>query len=353
MRILVTPMDWGLGHAARCVPLIRELTRQGAEVILASSGPALDLLRRYFPELPAETLPAYGIRYPSENMVWNIARQLPQIGRTVGSEHRAVRRLVRKYQVDCILSDNRFGCFSSLTRNIFVTHQLSIRSPMLGGAFPIQGIIRYFNDFFIQRFDECWVPDVPGPDNLSGELSQSDLDMPLYHIGWQSVHRFLERPKRYRCVAVLSGPEPQRSKLETILRPQLAALGEPCLLVRGRIERANDAEKRGQLTIVPYLLGEELNEAMAAAELVVARSGYSTLMDLAVLRQKALLIPTPGQTEQIYLAERLAGEGRCVYQTQGEIDLISAVGRLQEIGPVDGAHTPSLLTERVEALLFR
>lgn len=353
MRILVTPMDWGLGHASRCVPLVRELTRQGAEVVLASSGPALDLLRRYFPQLPAEPLPAYGIRYPSENMIWNIARQLPRIGRTVRAEHRAVRRLVRKYEVDCIISDNRFGCFSSLTRNVFVTHQLSIRSPLLWGVFPTQGIIGYFNDFFIQRFDECWIPDVPGPDNLTGALSETRLKMPVHYIGWLSVHRALDLPRRYRCTVVLSGPEPQRSRLEAILRPQLAVLGEPCLLVRGRIEGKNDVEKRGLLTIVPYLLGAELNEAMAAADLVVARSGYSTLMDLAVMRQKALLIPTPGQTEQIYLAERLAGRGRCVYQPQRSVDLINAVSHLREIGPVDGAHMPSLLTGRVEALLLR
>lgn len=352
MRILVTPMDWGLGHAGRCVPLIRELTRQGAEVILASSGPALDLLRKYFPQLPAERLPAYDIRYPSDNMIWNIARQLPRIGRTVWAEHQTVRRLIRKYRIDCIISDNRFGCFSSLTQNIFITHQLSIRSPMLWGAVPTQGFIRYFNDFFIQRFDECWIPDVPGPDNLTGALSQTHLEIPVRYTGWLSVHRALDLPRRHRCTAVLSGPEPQRSRLETILRPQLAALGEPCLLVQGRIGEKNDPERHGQLTIIPYLLGEELNAAMAAADLVVARSGYSTLMDLAVMRQKALLIPTPGQTEQIYLAERLAERERGVYQTQGKIDLKSAISRLQKIGPVDGVHTPSLLTERVAALLL-
>lgn len=346
-------MDWGLGHASRCVLLIREVIRQGAEVVLASSGPALELLRKYFPHLPAEPLPAYGIRYPSDRMIWNIARQLPRIGHTVWAEHRAVRRLVRKYQIDCIISDNRFGCFSSDTRNIFITHQLSIRAPDLWHVFPTRKIVGFFNDFLIQRFDECWLPDVPGPDNLTGALSQTRLKMPVHHIGWLSVHRDLDQPRRYLCTAVLSGPEPQRSRLEAILRPQLAALGEPCLLVRGRMDGKNNPEKQGQLSIVPYLFGEELNEAMAAADLVVARSGYSTLMDLAVMRKKALLIPTPGQTEQIYLAERLASQGRCIYQTQQAVDIKSAVDCLQELKPIDGAHTPSLLTGRVESLLLR
>lgn len=351
MRILVTPMDWGLGHASRCVPLVRELIRQGAEVILASSGPALDLLRRYFPELSAEYLPAYRIRYPSDNMIWNIARQLPRIGYTVRAEHRAVRRLVRQYRIDCIISDNRFGCSTAQTHNVFITHQLSILAPRLWKVFPTQGIVDNFNDKFIQRFDECWIPDISGPESLSGKLSNTNLNLPVRRIGWLSTHRALDLPKRYLCAAVLSGPEPQRSRLEAILRPQLQALGEPSLLVRGKLDEDDRGEKVGSLTILPYLLGEALNEAMAASRLIIARSGYSTIMDLAVLRQKALLIPTPGQTEQIYLAESLASQGRCCYQSQREVNIASAMRRLEGIRPVDGAHSPALLTAAVNALL--
>jgi hypothetical protein len=351
MRILVTPMDWGLGHASRCVPLIRELIHQGAEVFLASSGAALDLLKQYFPQLPAENLPAYYIRYPSENMIWNMARQMPRISHTIWVEQRAVKQLVQRYHIECIISDNRFGCFTSQTRNIFITHQLSIQTPKLWKTIPVNGIVNQFNHHFIQRFDECWVPDIPGSENLSGALSAAQINIPVHFVGWFSSLKPQNQPNRYLCTAILSGPEPQRSRLEAILRPQLQALEKPTLLVRGKLDEASPVEKRGQLTIIPYLLGDALNAAITTSHLIIARSGYSTIMDLAILGQKALLIPTPGQTEQVYLARRLAARGHCWHQSQNEVDVAAAIHHLDEIQPLNAVHLPSLLKERIKELL--
>jgi len=350
MRILVTPMDWGLGHASRCVPLIRELIHQGAEVFLASSGPGLDLLKQYFPQLPSENLPAYNIRYPFENMIWNLAQQMPRISNTIWSEHKSIKYLVQRYRIECIISDNRFGCYTAQTHNIFITHQLSIQTPKLWNTLPIHSIVNRFNRYFIEQFDECWVPDIPGPDNLSGALSSARIDIPVHFIGWLSSLKFQDQPNRYLCTAVLSGPEPQRSRLEAILRPQLQSLEAPTLLVRGILDQNTQVEKKEQLTIVPYLLGEALNTAMAASDLIIARSGYSTLMDLAILGKKALLIPTPGQTEQVYLARRLATYGRCWHQSQNEIDIAATVQHLDKILPLDDVHLSSLLSERIGKL---
>lgn len=346
MRILVTPMDWGLGHASRCVPVIRALIDQRAEVILATAGPALALLRRYFPDLPAERLPAYDIRYPSENMTWNMLKQAPKLLRTIRRESQAVRTLARRYAIHAVLSDNRFGCRTPFTHNVFITHQLAIRTRGRGSGFLANTVNRHL----IQRFDECWIPDVPGEGSLSGDLSRASLSIPVHHTGWLSPQHSLTTRLRYFCVAVLSGPEPQRSRLETILRPQLRTLNRPCLLIRGKVEEA-PVRTEGPLTIVPYLHGESLNEAMASAQVIVARSGYSTLMDLAVLGKKAILIPTPGQTEQIYLARRLAAQNRCVVQEQRQVDIAGALSRLNQIEPLTGDYNEVLLQQRVKALL--
>ncbi len=353
MRILVAPMDWGLGHASRCLPLIRELIDQGAEVILASAGSSQSLLQKTFPALPAENLPAYAIRYPSRNMLWNMALQSPRLAQVVWAERKRVGELAKRYVLDAIISDNRFGCYSQQTYNVFITHQLAIRTPKLWNLFPPTGFINKVNRRFIHAFDECWIPDIPGPNKLSGELSAASLNIPIHHIGWTSEMKRLDLPTRYACAAILSGPEPQRTYLEKILREQLMALQRPCVLIQGKIGEQNRRETQGELTIIPYLLGKSLNETLAAGDLIIARSGYSTLMDLAVLRKKALLIPTPGQTEQIYLAERLQAKGYACYQDQNQVNVKAALEKLGEIRPFDRSIERKLLTERVEKLLER
>ncbi|MEL6636328.1 MAG: glycosyltransferase [Bacteroidota bacterium] len=346
-RILLAPLNWGLGHATRCIPIIRALHAAGAQVLLASDGAALRLLEKEFPQLPLFELPSYGIRYPGENMVWNMARQLPRLLRAVYREHRALARLVEEWKIDVVISDNRYGCWHPRTHNIILTHQLHLKVPSL-----LRWGSQYFNHYQLGRFDECWVPDVAGNPNLAGTLAHPPLPH-CHYLGLLSRMQYRESPQRYDVAIVLSGPEPQRSLLEQQIITQIEASPhrERILLVQGRPDR--EVHRRTErYELVSYLTSRELNEVLLSTGLVVCRSGYSSLMDLAQVGGPALLIPTPGQTEQEYLAQHLLDQGVFYTVTQGELVWDRDVVRAREYpGFALGAFGGGGLRARIAAVL--
>lgn len=316
-KILVAPLNWGLGHASRCVPLIRELQRLGAQVVLASDGDALALLRHEFPELPAYELPAYGIRYHGGNMVVDLGRQLPAMLTAIYQEHRRIGELIKALGLEGLVSDNRYGCFSRHIPCTFVSHQINIRIPVPGLA----GTVNLLHRQLIRRFDEVWVPDLPGEQNLSGGLSHGPGCQGFRYVGALSRMQMLPEPLRYDGIAVLSGPEPQRSRLEELLLAQMTTLPHRFLLVQGKTRESNRSLLKENVEVVSSLGSAALNRAIMAARLFIGRSGYSTIMDLARLGKPALLIPTPGQTEQEYLARLLDDSGLFAIQSQDKLDL--------------------------------
>ena len=332
-RILVAPLNWGLGHATRCIPVIRELQKQGAEVVLASDGRALALLRREFPELTAVVLPGYDIRYPRANMVWNMALQLPRILWAAGQERWAIRQLVIRHKINGIISDNRYGCHNRAVRSIFITHQLNITVAKSGCPTPghppasslfLEKIANHLNRRYLRCFDECWIPDVEGEPNLSGELGhgvKSEKGRNLKYLGALSRLRRYEMPRKYDAIAVLSGPEPQRSYLEKEITGQAKMLPQHFLIVQGKTSVAQRQFIEKNIEVVSHLSSEELNDALLASGVFIGRSGYSSIMDLAKTGLPAILIPTPGQTEQEYLAARFSRQGVFCVQEQGHLDL--------------------------------
>jgi len=304
-RILVAPLNWGLGHATRCIPLIETLLAQGAEVLLASDGVALDLLKKEYPHLPTIELPSYNIYYHSENMIWNMALQWPKMMRAIRREHQELKSLVRKEAIDLIISDNRYGCFHPSTKNIFLSHQLNLKVP----TFLLRTVVNQVNRLLLKPFDEIWVPDLASSPNLSGDLSHPSPIPKVHYLGLLSRMRYAISPKKYDLAIVLSGPEPQRTYLEEKIINQIQHFPEyKIILVQGS-PNAKPPRDIDHLECVAFLTSRELNKTLLAADLIICRSGYSSLMDLAKLRRKALLIPTPGQTEQEYLAKHLKEQG--------------------------------------------
>ncbi|NUO03042.1 MAG: glycosyl transferase family 28, partial [Saprospiraceae bacterium] len=295
-KILVVALDWGLGHAARCIPVVRELQAQGARVWVGGSGPALALLRSEFPDLPFLELPAYDIHYHLKSIVLSIGSQGFKILKAILAEHFILRRFIRRHGMDAVISDCRFGCFTRRTTCIFITHQLHIRTPYAGLSWFINAI----NHWFIRRYDELWIPDMETAPGLAGALSHPPIAGGRY-IGLLSRMKRLEVPDRYDVVAVLSGPEPQRTILEKLILEQAAGVEVRMLVVRGKVQTGlNAAYPISPVHFSDHLAAEALNAAICAAKVILARSGYSTLMDLARIGKPAILIPTPGQTEQEY-----------------------------------------------------
>lgn len=314
---MVTPLNWGLGHATRCIPIIDELLAQGQEVLLASDGRAGLLLQKEYPTLPYFELPSYQIRYPGSNMIWNMAWQLPRMMRAIRREAQVIRQLQEEEKIDIIISDNRFGCYSQKAHCVYMTHQLNIRIPLA----PLQWMVNQIHRSFIRQFDECWIPDTEKTPGLGGDLSHGQRPPKTTYLGPLSRFERMNASIKYDLLIVLSGPEPQRTHLQELLLEQLTETKMQVLLVSGQPEREEHYFWNEQIEVVSFMTSKDLNKAIASSRLVICRSGYSSILDLAKMQQKAILIPTPGQTEQLYLAEQLRLSGRCYSDLQSRFEL--------------------------------
>ena len=353
MCVLVTPLDWGLGHATRCIPVVRELMLQGCDVLLAGSGDALTLLQQEFPSLRTFTLPGYQPRYPHHgSMVWTMALQLPRFMRVIAGEHRAITRIVAQEKVRAIISDNRYGCWSPEVPSIFLTHQSNILMPRRFGW--LQHGVRRMNNRMINHFHQCWIPDVPGERSLAGALAgfrDPGITIKKEYVGWLSRFTGATHTKeKYDVVAVLSGPEPQRTALEDVLVPQLRRSALRYRVVRGL---PSSSTPQPDDRMVDFLPSEALQQELEAASLVVARSGFSTVMDMQALGKKVVFIPTPGQTEQEYLAKRLMEQGISFFMTQRAFDLSTALDESRRYSGFTPMPANTLLRKAVSALLDR
>ena len=300
--ILVAPLNWGLGHATRCVPIIEQLLENNFGVVIAGDGPSLTLLRHEFPDLPSVVLPSYTIAYHKSGK--RLKRKLlfatPKILRSIYAEHKALQGLIQTHNITGVISDNRWGLYTSSVPTVFITHQLKVLSGRT------TGISTWIQQYFIKKFDRCWVPDASGAQALSGILSSLEKpDNRVDYIGTLSRFTPVDLPQKWKAMIVLSGPEPQRSILENHLKIAFKKFNGNVLLVRGVVEQEQRKQVEKNITIYNFLTTLQLNTAICESAFVVARSGYTTIMDLAVLGKKAYFIPTPGQPEQEYLASYL------------------------------------------------
>jgi hypothetical protein len=303
--ILVAPLDWGLGHATRCIPVIRALATNGAEVVVAGEGAAAALLQTEFPELIHIPMPGYRVHYGKTKLrtLAALLRQVPKLLRAIKDEHVWLQTTIAKYNIDAVISDNRYGLHHPRVHSVFITHQLQVKTGVSATDILFQKLMyRYIN-----RFDACWVPDSEGPQNLAGALSHPKHlpQIPVVYTGTLSRFQFAESVLTHYVLILLSGPEPQRTLLEEKLLQQAKLFKNPILFVRGLPGSVGLPPVPYHITIVNHLPTATLQKAIEGAEFVVSRCGYSTVMDMMGLRKNCIFIPTPAQTEQEYLAQHL------------------------------------------------
>jgi uncharacterized protein (TIGR00661 family) len=301
-RILIAPLNWGLGHATRCIPIINALIEHKYIPVIASDGMALGLLKKEFPDLEYLELPAYNITYPKNRHLFKLKllQHSPKLLKVIKAEKKVIEQFVETHQIDGIISDNRLGVYSKKVPSVFMTHQLQVLS---GNTTWISTKLHLK---IIEKFNECWVPDCKGIPNLSGELGHlNNRNIAVKYIGPLSRFNKKELPIKNDIMVLLSGPEPQRTLLEEKLLNELEHYSGTVLFVRGVVEDNELVETRNHLTIHNYMTSDLLETSLNESNLIISRSGYTTIMDLAKLGKKAFFIPTPGQFEQEYLAERL------------------------------------------------
>lgn len=320
-KILYCVMDWGLGHASRSVPIIQSFLDKNQEVILASNGTSLQLLQMEFPQLKSIVLPDYDIKYKHESIALNLLSQSLKVLRTIKEENKQVDKIVEELKINLIISDNRFGCYHPKCNNIMITHQIRLIHP---NRF-IQASASRLNRHLIHRFNQIWVPDHAAAPNLSGDMSHDiDLNIPIKYIGPQSRFDTIPEPERakYKVLAILSGPEPQRSRLERNLHACLLEIEGRHIVVRGK---GSKEVQEGNIHYLGLQDVQQLTALIKDSKYLVSRSGYSSLMDYNAMKRKAILIPTPGQTEQEYLARVQVTTGHHIVLSQENLNLSKLV----------------------------
>lgn len=330
-RIIYTVLDWGLGHATRSIPVIRELMLQGAEIILAGEGASLKILTDTFPHCTAVTLNGLQISYPEQGPdAWWAMSQLPSFRDAIRSEHAQMQKLVKQFNPQAIISDHRYGAYSVGIPSVFLAHQLRL----LAGNVTGDAVLFTVHRHLLKPFNYFWVPDYAGDNNLSGELSHHPEVMKRFQpefIGPQSRLSGVETAaihERYDVLCICSGPEPSRTRFEKLMISETLKYGKRTLLLQGLPEK-NEKSQHQNVTIISHADAETLKHYISDTPAVICRSGYSTLMDLAVIAKTACCIATPGQTEQEYLTEYLSAKSYIVSMSEKEFNLAEAEIRIK------------------------
>lgn len=327
--ILVAPLNWGLGHATRCIPIIKALQENNFIPIIASDGIALDLLKKEFPYLKFLELPSYQIEYAKNGKYfkWKLLKNCPKMIEAILEEKKIIKKWIKKHDIDGIISDNRLGVYSKKVPSVFITHQLNV---MTGNTTWLTSLL---HQNIIKKYNECWVPDSAENPNLAGELSHlKNPDLNIKYIGPLSRMNHKKLEKNYDLMIILSGPEPQRGLLEEKLKKEISNYNGTVLFIKGIIEKEQKKEQIGDVTFYNFMHSRQLEQALNQSNIILCRSGYTSIMDLSKLNKKAFFIPTPGQYEQEYLAKKLKKEGLAPFTNQDDF----SINHLNEIPSYKG-----------------
>lgn len=368
LPILLAPLNWGLGHATRSLPLATALEAAAAQtdtaldIHWASDGDALALLRRERPGDTHHALPGYGVRYPTRSAWLNMALSGPGILRAIVRESTAVRALHAEYDYGLIVSDNRYGCRVPGVRSLLVTHQLHLPIGGLPGM-----LSQKLQDVWLRGFDEVLVPDYPTRPRLAGAMSGPLPRLPCRYLG--PVSRFaarggsssppgsfvhpmdhLDRADHagtdYDLVCLLSGPEPTRTQLELAVYEALYGVSD-ALLVRGTTAARPTTPPPAGLAVRDLVTSAELQAVLAQAQTIITRPGYTTVMDLAALGRKAVFVPTPAQPEQALLGESLVAGGFGVTVEQASVGAPGVLAEaLAQLRVLQASGTPATLSRK-------
>lgn len=358
--VLVAPLDWGLGHATRCIPLVHALLRHDLRVVLAGEGRVEALLRAEFPSIPFLPLPGYRVHYAKKKWLlpFSIAAQIPHLLRTISAENRWLKQAVEEHRIDAVISDNRYGLHHPGLACIILTHQLRVRTGFGPGA---DAVMRRLHYRYLAPFDAVWVPDSETEPSLAGSLSHPPVPprMPVRYLG--PLTRFtagLPLLPPEHLLVLLSGPEPQRTMLEQTIFAQLRQAPLRAVVVRGLPGETAVPFIHELVQVYNHLPAEALQQLVRSASFVIARSGYSTVMDLTALRKKSILIPTPGQTEQAYLARHLRRQQLAYCVPQQSFRLQPALAAAEAFpyhffNPAQGADLDRTIAEWADLLKTR
>ncbi|NLB62985.1 MAG: hypothetical protein GX801_02620 [Fibrobacter sp.] len=308
LNILICPLDWGLGHATRCAPIIKELLKQEHKVLIAvADSKQKRFFQGEFPKVQQIKIPAYSIKYPQKSwqMPFWIFKEIPRLLSIKKRENKFIEKIVTLEDIDVIISDNRFGCFNKKTLNIYITHQILISFPRIWRFFESWGA--KFHAYLYRGFDQVWIPDYPKYPGLAAKLSHAPCPLPTQWLGALSRLKPYAKEnsseEKIEILAIISGPEPQRTNFEEFALKYANRWRNKSIIVRGLPNLPAKVTRQGVAEIHNHASAKQLSRWIKQANKIICRSGYSTIMDLAHFNKEVEWYPTLGQTEQEYLAE--------------------------------------------------
>jgi uncharacterized protein (TIGR00661 family) len=320
-KILYAVLNWGLGHATRSLPIIQYLKKKGHQLHIASDGLALQFLKKECQGFTFSSLPGYDVHYADTRLFVGMIKQGPKILSAIRKERKIIKAYVEQNDIDLIISDSRFGCYDPKLPSFLIGHilQLPLSDPITN--FAANKTLRRW----INRFDRCWVPDHPPPRNLSGYLSHARLNVEKDYLGWLTNLEPQKGSKSYDLVAVLSGPEPLRSTFEKKIIEQLKEIEGQFLVIGGTPDARPEGFISPNIEYVPIATRTEMSAYLSKTEVVLGRSGYSSLMDWLLLGKKMIVVPTPSQPEQVFLAQELKNRNWAISQRQDKLNIRKAI----------------------------
>lgn len=325
-RILIAPLDWGMGHTTRCIPIMRYLMQQGHSVLFAGNEWQRNYITETFVGIETIHLDGYNVHYgeTSKYFLTNILKQLPRILKTIKNEQSWLINVVQEKNIDAVISDNRYGLHAANIPCVFMTHQLLVQT---GFSSIVDNLLRKIHYQYIKPFNNCWVVDVMGVPNLSGKLAHPKV-LP-FHAKYIGLLTQLTKPTQNEneehILVLLSGPEPQRSIFAQLLWKQALNSNHKIIFIEGSAKAQRPEHIPQHITWYGQVTKTWLQPLLEKASVVISRSGYSTLMDLVELNKKAIIIPTLGQTEQEYLAKHLHQQGVYFHAAQKNFNLTAAI----------------------------
>ena len=315
-------LNWGLGHVVRLVPIIRELELQNTEIVIAGSGRSGTLLQMEFPNCTYIELSERAVRYGNKHFFLSLAMWLPFFAQNIWKEHRIISKFCKENGIGRIISDNRYGAYSKHIHSVLIIHQLNVLMPK--GFTLWKPIFDWVHSRLVARFTEVWIPDEADAENrLSGILSETNIckHKALSYTGYLSDLKFnIGTDKEIDLLFVLSGPEPTRTQWEKQIALMLANTSVHIVVVRGT-ESERTVRFPKSVSVYNLVMRNKLNKFILASDIVISRSGYTSIMDYVTLGSKAILVPTPGQTEQEYLAKRMNKKAQFAVANQDELTL--------------------------------
>ena len=334
-KICISPIDWGLGHATRCIPLIQALEKLNYQVYIATEGYHEAILREALPSVEFLQLRGYRIKYAKSGLLLPliIFFQIPKIIYSIYYENKWLQKKQKELNFDLIISDNRFGFYHKQVPSVFITHQLYFQMPFRWASTLFQKIqYAWFN-----KFNACWVPDMAGENNLSGILANTILKpaIPIWYMGclsrlkqYDNDNESIKEPIVF--LGIVSGPEPQRTLLENLLWTKGNQLNLKFTLVAGTPNVKEAFQQNQNATKYPHLAGADLVKEIKRAEYIICRGGYTTLMELIPFEKKIIIIPTPGQTEQELLGKIWQEKKWAICYHQSDFKLSVALHKASE-----------------------